>query len=714
MYNCFNNFLIRTPYFPFGALSSFEARQHSSVFKEMLQIASPDLSDGLEKESNNAKYAAYRYFQRTCTRCTPFGLFAGCSAGKISGDKTNIVLEDSIKRHTRLDMYYLCTLSQELSKIPDMRKQLRYFPNTTIYPVGNKFRYIEYEYLKHGRKHKITAVQQFSSLKRILKMAENGVRISEISNYLTYQDIPQNDAFDFINEIIDSQIIVSELSPSVTGDDFLDKMILTLESMPVRHNILGQLKDIKSLLNRIDENGYGVLELYETVKGKIKEINIPFEEKYLFQSDMTKNTIEATLGQDIMKEIKSAISFLNRITPETRNEDLIKFIQVFNERYESREIPLMEALDPEMGIGYPTNRGSNIESPLIDNFGIPYQTNANSTIQINNFQTVLHQKTVEALSQNKQEIEFTDNDVEGVKEIWDDLPPTIFCMFEVLKYGNDEIRIKLNHFSGSCGANLSARFSHTNREIEKFVREITFKEQEINPDVLFAEIVHLPDSRVGNILYRPHIRDYEILYLANSDLPEDRIIRMSDLTVSVKNGQICLKSKKLNQEIVPRLTNAHNYRNNPMPVYKFLCDMQMKNGRGGLFFNWGSIGNLFSFRPRVKYKNIILSLASWTVKISDIKYLFSVKETALVEEVTKWREKQSIPKHILLDDGDNDLFVDFETLLSIQALFSVIKKRNTIHLSEFLFDTDNAMIRDKHRNSYLNECIVAFYNDKAK
>jgi hypothetical protein len=408
------------------------------------------------------------------------------------------------------------------------------------------------------------------------------------------------------------------------------------------------------------------------------------------------------------------MSFLNKITPETKNEDLVKFMQAFSERYEDREIPLMEALDPEMGIGYPANRGSNVESPLVDDFALPLQTNNNSTFQMNNFQAVLHQKTIEALSQNKQEIEFTDEDIKGVKERWEDLPPTVSCMFKILKYGNDEKRIALNHCSGSCGAILMARFSHTNSEIEQFVREITCKEQELYPDVVFAEIAHLPDSRVGNILSRPHIRDYEILYLANSDLTENRIIRMSDLTVSVKGGQVCLKSKRLKREIVPRLTNAHNYRNNPMPVYKFLCDMQVKNGRGGLFFNWGNIGNLFAFRPRVKYKNTVLSPASWSVKISDIKHLFSIKETGLVEEITKWRKKRSVPQYVLLDDGDNELFVDFEKPISAQALFSVIKNRNVIQLSEFLFDADNVPVRDKDGNPYLNECIVAFYNDRTK
>jgi hypothetical protein len=619
-----------------------------------------------------------------------------------------------MNRHTRLDMYYLCALSQELSKIPGIRNQLRYFPNTTLYPVGNKLRYIEYEYLKHGRKHRITSVQQSSFLKKILKMAERGVKISEILDYLVNQDIPQDDALDFINEIIDSQIIVSELSPSVTGDDFLDKIIFILESLPVKHSLLEQLKEIKTLLNRIDENKDDTIVFYEAVKEKIKKINIPFEDKYIFQSDMTKDAVEATLGQDILQEVKSTMRFLNKITPEARNEDLVKFMQTFSERYEEREIPLMEALDPEMGIGYPANKGSNVESPLIDNLAIPYQINNNSTIQINNFQSVLHKKTIEALSQNKQEIAFTEEDVKDKKERWDDLPPTVFGMFKVLKYGNSQKRIELNHFSGSCGANLLARFSHTNGEIEQFVKDITHKEQELNPNIVFAEIVHLPDSRVGNILSRPHIRDYEILYLANSDLPENKIIRMSDLTVSIRNGQICLRSTRLNKEIVPRLTNAHNYRNNPMPVYKFLCDMQIQNGRGGLFFNWGNIGNLFTFRPRVRYKDTILSPASWTIMIKDIKQMFSIKETDLVEEVTKWRKKEAIPQYVLLEDGDNELFVDFEKPVSIQALFSVIKKRNTIQLSEFLFDTDNVMVRDKNGNSYLNECIVAFYNDKAK
>jgi hypothetical protein len=70
----------------------------------------------MEKGEDKACYSAYRYYQRACTRPTPFGLFAGCSVGKIGGEYTNILLfgQDKYRRNTRLDMNYICALTQQI------------------------------------------------------------------------------------------------------------------------------------------------------------------------------------------------------------------------------------------------------------------------------------------------------------------------------------------------------------------------------------------------------------------------------------------------------------------------------------------------------------------------------------------------------------------------------------------------------------------------
>jgi len=88
MYKSFETFLSRTPYFPVSALLNFETKQYKPIFREMLQIAMPDLSDGMDKGSDRAQHSAYRYYQRACICSTPFSLFAGCSIGTCA-DKLN-------------------------------------------------------------------------------------------------------------------------------------------------------------------------------------------------------------------------------------------------------------------------------------------------------------------------------------------------------------------------------------------------------------------------------------------------------------------------------------------------------------------------------------------------------------------------------------------------------------------------------------------------
>lgn len=601
-YNIFTHFLFRTSLLPFNELKCYSEnnliKDINKLIQESIFLASPILYKEIEKlnkhqttdprEIDRIKYSKHRYISRMSTRCTPFGLFAGCGMGEI-GENTGIILEKEIGRVTRLDMLFLCTLFDYLIKIPEIKENIKYFTNTSLYPIGKKYRYIEIlNASKLIRKYQITAVDQTSYFDKVVRAASKGITIKELINILVTDEVEEEDVKSYIDELISSQIIVGEQFQAISGDDYLTRIIRLIAPMIPNSPLLNILQQVQEQLNLIDNKRVNDISSYQKIITEIEKLNIPIDEKYLFQVDSTRKCESASIGSEIVQELNSSMIFLNKITTFAPNETLNQFKKKFSELYEEMEVPLMEALDPESGLGYPLNNNGRDISPLIDNLFLPSnQGDGTSSLNLNPFHNLLYKRTIECLAAKKNIIQFTDNDVKGFRENWNDLPPTLYSTLSVIRAnGMGDVLISLKYFGGISAANLLARFSHTDPKIEQFVKSITQKDQELIPDKILADIVHLPEARTGNVVSRPHLRDYELLYMTCSDLSDEQLIDINDLLLSVKQGRLVIRSKRLNKEIIPRLTNAHNYRLSAMPVYRFLCDMQTQE-RGGVVFNWG-------------------------------------------------------------------------------------------------------------------------------
>src|SRR4029450_5157295 len=120
-------------------------------------------------------------------------------------------------------------------------------------------------------------------------------------------------------------------------------------------------------------------------------------------------------------------------------------------------------------------------------------------------------------------------------------------------------RVLLQYVDGPPAALMLGRFCHADQTLHEFVRAQLRAEEARRPEELFAEIVHLPDGRTGNILCRPVLREYEIPYLGRSAAPADRQIPVTDLLVSVRDDRIVLGSGRLGGGGVPRPTPAHTH-----------------------------------------------------------------------------------------------------------------------------------------------------------
>ena len=710
MYKPFNTFLFRTPHFSMSAISNYERMQHKSVFREMLQIATPDLIDGLDKGEDKTQYSAYRYYQRACTRPTPFGLFAGCSVGTIGNDNSEIKLskQNEYKRLTRLDMNYICALTQQIEKDKNLREQLHYFPNSCIYPVSNHLRYVEYHYQKTRRMHQITQIDNTEYIQKILTLASGGTLFSALAKALVEDEISIEESTDFIHELIDAQVLVSELEPAVTNIRPLISLIYKIKRLPnTDSHILDTLSEIEMQLNKIDKHAIGdSIDIYPDIHKTIENTKIEAEIKNLFQTDMFKQAQHANVSRKIIKEIQQALIFLNKITPPASQTNLKRFRENFLKRYEDREMPLLFVLDNELGIGYADNTSGDI-SPLVDDLALPRGNTLSSTPQQSPVQSLLLQKYQQS---SQRIIELTDDDIKGVEVKWDDLPPTISVVCEILQDNEQGCSFYIKSAGGMSATALLGRFCHLDKQILNHTLAITEKETQMYPDVIFAEIVHLPESRIGNILLRPVLRQFEIPYLARAGVNREFEVMPDDLLVSVKNNQIILRSKRLNKEIVPRMSTAHNYSGqNPMPVYHFLCDMQHQNGRAGVGFRWDEAAQQLDYLPRVVYKNCILSQARWTVREKETKTFAGIKDdNELLQKIKAWQNGRNIPDKVVLADGDNELFVDMNNSLSIRAWLSGVKKRPVFQLEEFLFNPKTAVVHGPE-GVFTNEFIFAFY-----
>ncbi len=420
-------------------------------------------------------------------------------------------------------MEVLCSLIHSLEQDHVIGQEILYFPNDTLYKVLDRIRYFEKDFAKNRFfRYAIASVEHSSYLKKILGYCGKGCTIGELVLYITKieQDVSREEAIAFIRELIGANLLISELTPCLTGTDILDKTIRVLESRLTKSPTLHTLRDIRKKLDEIN-NGQDSRDSYQHIIRHLDELNITYNRKNVFQIDLYRETEKAVLNEETVQDILSAILFVTRLAPVKRkNEALETFKKVFTEKYEERELDLLFVTDADTGIGYPVNySGGPYTNDLIKGLSLPQSRQAEGRISWNPFQELLLKKIMEASRENTAEIVLNDEDMVSGEPAG--LYPTFHCNFEIVGNDGNCPILKLNSFGDHSGANLMARFSHTHTDIEKTVRSIAQKEQESEPRPIL-EIVHLTNPRIGNVVIRPQMRNYELTILSCSELPEAR------------------------------------------------------------------------------------------------------------------------------------------------------------------------------------------------
>jgi len=715
----FTEILVRQPLFPYNHLYSDEWERiifNDPIFEEAIFWSSPSLHSALIKlksgslkpeDKDRASASLYKYFLRVSSRCTPFGINAGFHLTHISRNKLIPEMESEGKRIVTPDINFLSILISYISNINEVNSKMTFYKNPMIYTIGDAYRFYENYKKDKVDSFRLATVQAYPIIDKILSASNSGCSWDKLLSILGDEPSLEEKEF-FLASLVNEKLIINELEFNILSNDILDLTISLLETFVETEvkQIIDLLKKYRGVINELHNGSLGELPYI-----KIQHLKDDFSIllgvsniEQLFQVDLHQSNSNTKLNKNDVNQIKEATDFLSKlIMPEKfGNGELSKFKNALFERYDNEIVPLLEVLDPDCGIGFPVNGsfGSKAESFLL------------TEIEVNEPIAPSYQKRkvqedifgLDALGLKMDMsggINLSQLDVSGKESNLHKMAPTFSVLCSKLPEGH----ILLHHVGGTSASKILGRFGIGDEDVDALCNDIVNKEKIIFEGCIVAEVLFCPTGKEGNVVKRTIHPDYYIPINAGINSWDKMAIEPSDLHVTVSDGEIILLSKKLGKRIIPRMSSAHNFVRISLPIYQFLCSIQHQKLKGFHFESILSNDNEI-YSPRVSYKKIILSPATWVFPLKAYAELLEkgLDEFNLKEFIRHWK----LPRCVAIKEGDNELPIDLTSPKSLQILWSYIKIKQDIKIIEWLHFNEKI-----NESSYSNQFIISFINEKA-
>jgi hypothetical protein len=263
---------------------------------------------------------------------------------------------------------------------------------------------------------------------------------------------------------------------------------------------------------------------------------------------------------------------------------------------------------------------------------------------------------------------------------------------------------------GSSGnpSYLLGRFAgNRSAETEEWTRQLIEDEQSGKPDELFAEVVHLPADRTGNILHRPSFISYEIPYLARSNKEIEKQIPLSVLLISVEQDRVILTSAVNGMRVHPRITNAYNPEMECLPVYQLLHRISVQDELGPFLPGWGASAGNAPFLPGIRFQSLLVAAPRWLLNCCEIRqWIHRERNEVDIAGLQSWQKHRGMPDDMVLDMGDQELFFSWKNQNLVLALWEVIRHLDSIRVRPF-YTTRHTPV-ESGNGFHANQFIISF------
>ena len=708
-------------------LSDLSARPQ---IRQAVAVASPSLQEGLERlqrgegspaQQKRARAGLLRYLIRMSTRPTPFGLFSGVAAGDFA-DETRVHLASPViaRFRTRPDMSWLLTVLRSLEADVTLVKQLRVQLNQTTYLAGERAVLPFADTYGEGDNRAIS-LRATAVVRTVFDLARRFIPYTELSSALqqAYPRATNEQIERVLWQLWEHHFLISDLHPPLTDarpDEYVRDYLTGIEGIDTIKTGLSRVLEGASALDRA---GIGAPTSLITTLARDQAEVFPPEKKEMLplQIDTALHVKSPTLHQSIGQSAARIAEFLLRQTPAAEGpRHLLEYQSLFLEKYgEHAEVPLLDLLSPEKGLDAP----AGYEKPPRA-YHRPSQRQSST---VDSRDQLLLRLIADAVNTHSLEVELTD-EIQKRLERWSpqrEKAPLSLEIYLQLHAASREA-IDRGEWAAVLGRNCGAHGGRTfgrffdllDERGQESLRDLTRREEALQPDVIFAELSYQPSqARAANVATRPPLRSYEIAVGTTPSVPPERVISLNDLVVGARAGHFYLRSLRLGKQV--RVCQTHMLNVLPAPnACRFITEIA-SHGQPMLSpFDWGVAADS-PFLPRLVIKagpssKLVIAPACWQLQAEAISaHGEGPQEIRWFRGLQHWRTQWRVPRYVYLVEMDNRLLLDLENPLMAAELYDELRKNDgqyRVTLDELLPDFEHLWLRDEQGAGYFSEIVV--------
>lgn len=696
----------------------------AEVFEEAIAVASPSLYATLQRLETKIKprkarqraLTISRYFARMTTRATPFGLFAGVAMG-VFGERTRATLPDATAHHkrTRPDMRWMMRIVQSFEERLDVVRQLSVSTNPAVLVRGERvvLPYLTQHGLSsEGERTEAVSLRYTPPVRYALDLANSGIVFGELEDLIgkQYPSVGADRIASLLEQLFRQEFLLSSLRLPLSETDPLGYVISRLSEVFGVEEERILLEEVREGMRAYDRLPIGSgLDTYRSLESRMKKIaeeDTPIQIDVGLAFDREK---PVRLHSSVGEEMARVGELLWRLSTRAQGVGHLRsYHRDFLERYGvDREVPILELLDEETGLGPPATYTAPKGHRKLDEDTSSKKDREKSSL--------LTRLAMGALIRGEEEVELTKEvvaDLTSEDHNEESAPASLELYAQVVAESaqavdEGDFRTVLCPNPGSHGAGMSfGRFQDImDATLPEKLREIHEQVTELRPGVEFIDLVYQPRSgRSANVSLAPSWRDYEVVVGTCQNDKGTQTLELNDLWIGATLDRFYVRSISLGKEIVIAPNNMLNPQGAPN-VCRFLYELAHEGVRLWEPFSWGGEISGSPKLPRIRYSKTILSPAQWNVDLRLMDNGSNIEdEVQWKTAFERWKKEWRVPRYVFMVANDQRVLLDLDNPLHAMDLRRELRSKDRVTLHEMLGGFDGQWV-ESSRGPHVTECV---------